>query len=72
MGWPAKPKTEKSDEQQAAKKQASKAARGEQQGFSILLPKEMHKALKQLALDEETTVSELIRQAVEKQYFKKG
>ena len=70
MGLPLKPKTEKSDEQKAAKKQASKAAKEEAQGFSILLPKSMHKALKQRALDEETTVSELIRQAVEKQYFK--
>jgi len=69
MGFVKKPQTAASTEQQQAKKQASKAARGEQQGFSILLPKEMHRALKQRALDEETTVSELIRQAVEKQYF---
>ena len=72
MGFAKKPQTAASAEQQQAKKLASKATKEGTQGFSILLPKEMHKALKQLALDEETTVSELIRQAVEKQYFKKG
>ena len=70
MGFAKKPQTAASAEQQQAKKQASKATKEATQGFSILLPKSMHRALKQRALDAETTVSELIRQAVERQYFK--
>lgn len=68
MGFAKKPVTAASTEQQQAKKEATKATKEPDQGFSILLPKSMHKALKRKALEEETTVSALIREAVKKQY----